>query len=577
LFNYKDERDKRLVELTLCGDERAFCELVSRHEKSVLGTAYKIIGDRYGAEDIAQEAFATAWIQLKALAEQDKFGAYVCAIAKNYAKKMIIRDNRLGSIFSLTDYENWEFENFDQAGIWGELSADDIADTLHDEIELLNDTIKQTVKMHYFDGLSVKDIALSLGVPEGTVKWRLSEGRKQLRKGFGVMDKKNQITDDTALVTRVINQLHELELLRIKNNPKGLEKVYHAAMEAVENLHDDKKDYFLASVLYSKSLIDFYAGKRVDDNKEFMARWKQAIMNGHNDMMMCNFTSWENHHLDGQEKIDFMRDVQIPFLKEHNFSLSVGYVYLMMAFEYFWENRYEEALETVKKAKDLLDPVSEYYANAVSAVSAWDYKISVPDSIPTTRGEHIKKINGSLYCCESSGIIFEDTRLRDFGRCDSCILDTSLALGESKVSSCGNVKYTYKDDKTTVETPCGIFENCRVYEVRGDYGERGTQRPFYYTCTSYFCEGVGIVRQDVETDFGGKFDSRSYLLSDYEVFGGEGLFPLCKGNRWAYTDILNVSHTKKYDAHFEVTFCNGTDAMIASDEIVTPIKSEVLE
>ena len=76
MFNYKDERDKRLVELTLCGDERAFCELVSRHEKSVLGTAYKIIGDRYGAEDIAQEAFATAWIQLKALAEQDKFGAY---------------------------------------------------------------------------------------------------------------------------------------------------------------------------------------------------------------------------------------------------------------------------------------------------------------------------------------------------------------------------------------------------------------------------------------------------------------------------------------------------------------------
>ena len=84
---YKNECDQHLVELALRGDVRAFEELVIRHEKAVLGTAYKITKDHYRAEDAAQEAFATAWRQLNALKSQSKFRAYVCAIAKKRAKQ----------------------------------------------------------------------------------------------------------------------------------------------------------------------------------------------------------------------------------------------------------------------------------------------------------------------------------------------------------------------------------------------------------------------------------------------------------------------------------------------------------
>ncbi len=299
-------------------------------------------------------------------------------------------------------------------------------------------------------------------------------------------------------------------------------------------------------------------------------------MDGHNDMMMCHFTSWENHHLDGQEKIDFMREVQIPFLQEHKFSLSVGYVYLMMAFEYFWENRFEEALETVKQAKDLLDPSSVYYANAVSAVSALSKMLATPDSVPTTKGEHIKNINGSLYHYEASGIIFTDTRLHDFSGCDSCILDMGLALGESKTSSCGCVTYTFKDENVTVETPAGVFKDCRVYEVRGEH-HVSSWPPYSYCITTCFCNGIGLVCQNIETNGRDGKESRKYLLSAYEIFGGEGWFPLYKGNRWAYTDVWNDSHTTKYDAYYEVTAWNGTDAMLAAEEIAyTPKKEEAL-
>jgi len=557
---YKDESDKRLVEMTLCGDNLAFEELVMRYEKVVLGSAYKITRDHCRAEDAAQEAFVAAWKQLKALVAQDRFGPYVCAIAKNYAKKMVMRD-RLISTVSLTEFENWEFDDFDQRDDL-RVADDDIYDQLYLEMDLLSDKIREIVKLHYFDGLSIKDIAVRYHIPEGTVKWRLSEGRKQLQKGFRVMNHKKN-TDNTTLAVRVMNQIQELELLQMKNNHQGLREVYQSALETVEGLGDaPNKSYLLAEILSRGHYFE-----KPDGSEAFMSRWKEAILAGHNDMMMCHFTSWENHHLDGQEKIDFMREVQIPFLQEHQFPLSVGYVWLMMAFEYFWENRYEEALETVRQAKELLDPASGYYANAVSALSAWSKMLSSPGSIPTTRGEHIKYIDGVLYYCENSGIIFEDTRLRDISRCDSCVLDTRLAPGESKVSSCGCVTYTHQEDQAVIETPAGKFDHCHVYEVRAEYPGRNTVPPFSYHSTIYFCEGIGIVCQSREENGCNGKERRCYLLSDYEIHGGEGLFPFCKGNRWAYTDVWNDTHTKKYGAYFEITAWNGTDAMLASEEI----------
>lgn len=561
---YKKESDRRLVELTLCGDGRAFEELVIRHEKAVLGTAYKITRNYHNAEDATQEAFVTAWMQLNALTSPEKFGSYVCAIAKNYAKKMVMR-NSLAPTVSLNDYVNWEFDHADQGGGWGNVCDDDIHEQLHTEVDSLHGTLKETVQLHYFQGLSVKDISIRLDIPEGTVKWRLSEGRKQLRKGFGIMDKKNQPVENPTLIAHAMERIHELELCKLKNDWKGLQETYQAALDAVEGVCDEQnKNYLLASILYDGAQYE-----RPD-----MTRWKQAILAGHNDMMMCNFTSWENHHLDGQEKIDFMREVQIPFLKEHDFPLSVGYVYLMMAFEYFWENRYEEALETVKQAKELLEPTSDYYANAVSAISAWSKMLAKPGSVPTTQGEHIKYIQGSLYRCESPGIIFEDTRLRQLSRCDSRILDMGLGLGESRVSSCGRVTYTFIKERATVETPVGLFDDCRAYEVHGAYPAHGTYPPYSFYATTYFCEGIGMIRQDMEIKWGDEEERRCYQLSDYAIHGGDGWFPLCKGNRWAYTDVWNDAHTKKYDAYYEVTAWNGTDAMLAAEEITYKAPSE---
>ena len=88
---YSEKNDPTLVDLTLLGDDSAFEELVVRHQKRVLGTAYKVTSNRWSAEDAAQDAFVSAWTHLSALGDHARFGAWVCSIAKNHAVSLMRR------------------------------------------------------------------------------------------------------------------------------------------------------------------------------------------------------------------------------------------------------------------------------------------------------------------------------------------------------------------------------------------------------------------------------------------------------------------------------------------------------
>ena len=90
MSSLKDKNDGILVEMSLLGDQMAYEELVIRHEKSVKGTAYKVTENEFSAEDASQDAFVSAWIKLDSLREKEKFGSWVCSIAKNCARDLVV-------------------------------------------------------------------------------------------------------------------------------------------------------------------------------------------------------------------------------------------------------------------------------------------------------------------------------------------------------------------------------------------------------------------------------------------------------------------------------------------------------
>ena len=68
------------VRLACAGNREAFGDLVRRYERLVLGIAWNILRDYQAAQDIAQDAFFTAFRQLESLKDPAAFGAWVAQI-----------------------------------------------------------------------------------------------------------------------------------------------------------------------------------------------------------------------------------------------------------------------------------------------------------------------------------------------------------------------------------------------------------------------------------------------------------------------------------------------------------------
>ena len=61
------QTDAELVEAVLRGDRPSFAMLVQRHERAVMAAAMGILQDHHAAQDVAQDAFVSAYQQLGSL------------------------------------------------------------------------------------------------------------------------------------------------------------------------------------------------------------------------------------------------------------------------------------------------------------------------------------------------------------------------------------------------------------------------------------------------------------------------------------------------------------------------------
>ena len=240
---YHDQNDETLVMLTLAGEQRAYEVLVLRYQNAVISAAASVTHSRFMAEDAAQDAFVTAWMKLNTLMEANKFGAWVCRIAKNCALNTVMR---MRSFISLDDVDNID-TYADTDSNPAELYA--IAEgkkELHGVIGKMPAKVKEIISLHYFEGLSIADIAERMNLAEGTVKWQLHDGRKRIRKELCAMNEKYNDT----LTERVMKKVEELKLWQVKNDKSGFEKIYNEVLREVEELPEcAEKQHALADVL----------------------------------------------------------------------------------------------------------------------------------------------------------------------------------------------------------------------------------------------------------------------------------------------------------------------------------------
>lgn len=171
------------------GDQNAYAEIVEIYKNKVYQLCYRMLGNRHEAEDVAQEAFIRAYINIHTYNPDMKFSSWLYRIATNLS---IDRIRKKKPDF----YLDAEVRGTDGLTMYSQLASTDASpeDTL-ESLELqeivqkailkLPEKYRSVIVLKYIEELSLQEISEILDLPVGTVKTRIHRGREALRKQLG--------------------------------------------------------------------------------------------------------------------------------------------------------------------------------------------------------------------------------------------------------------------------------------------------------------------------------------------------------------------------------------------------------
>jgi RNA polymerase sigma-70 factor, ECF subfamily len=174
--------DAQLVARSLKQDQEAFGQLIDRHASAIVNLAYRMIGDRAEAEDLAQEAFLAAYKALGTFRADSKFSTWLYRIASNKCKDWL-RVKRPGHGQQDVDIdETLDVQLADGRTPEGLLSQQQVAQELEQAIQRLPPLYREAFLLKHVEGLSYEEMEEILGVNGDTLKMRVYKGRQQLSR-----------------------------------------------------------------------------------------------------------------------------------------------------------------------------------------------------------------------------------------------------------------------------------------------------------------------------------------------------------------------------------------------------------
>lgn len=159
--------DIELVSKCKEGDRKAFSMLIKSYEKDLYRVAIAMTKNNDDALDCIQEAILQAFKNISSLLHEEYFKTWLIKILINKCNEMLYKKKR---IILFSEYQSEDSYSYNTEVI-----------EVRDAVNKLEESLKLLVVLYYFEDMSIKDIAESLNIPEGTVKSRLARAREKLK------------------------------------------------------------------------------------------------------------------------------------------------------------------------------------------------------------------------------------------------------------------------------------------------------------------------------------------------------------------------------------------------------------
>ena len=156
-------------------------EILNQYYDRIYGYAHRHTFHEEEAADLTQDILYTVLTRLPTLKNEAVFEGWLWSIAANVTRSFRRKQGRQRAMFVYDMPEDliWEDEY--------PIENEELYASLRAKVAGLSQRYRDIVILFYYDGLSTKEIAARLDIPEGTVTWRLSEARKKLKKEYETM------------------------------------------------------------------------------------------------------------------------------------------------------------------------------------------------------------------------------------------------------------------------------------------------------------------------------------------------------------------------------------------------------
>jgi RNA polymerase sigma-70 factor (ECF subfamily) len=187
----KQTRDEDLKFVAACqaGEVDAFEVLVRRHQKRMLNISYRIIGNYEEACEIVQDAFISAYKNIKGFKGEARFSTWLYTIVINHSRNRLkqVRSRRYCEAYSTNnpittpDGEIQADPPSNAPSALDRLEARDVQQQVQGCINALDAEFREVIILRDIQGFSYDEISVMLKVPEGTVKSRLFRAHEGLK------------------------------------------------------------------------------------------------------------------------------------------------------------------------------------------------------------------------------------------------------------------------------------------------------------------------------------------------------------------------------------------------------------
>jgi RNA polymerase sigma factor (sigma-70 family) len=168
------------------GDAVAFETIVDKYRSFICAITFSATGDVEKSEELAQEAFMSAWKDLAQLKDLTKFRSWIGSITRNVIINSF-RSQKRDLISKSASMDQIEDVGIKDSGPVETAIAKERQAVVRQAIQQIPEKYREPLVLFYRQQQSVKEVAEQLELSEAVVRQRLSRGRKLLREQVAAM------------------------------------------------------------------------------------------------------------------------------------------------------------------------------------------------------------------------------------------------------------------------------------------------------------------------------------------------------------------------------------------------------